>query len=275
MSVLALALKRLEELSHGTVPKECPNGTPPAQRDLNCPNGTSLSTVPAGHLRDSGTNGTVGTVGTPGTLGTADRRSVALPASLRERVQQLNSYPCPEGFSPERWERLRESAVRFAAEWADKALSLGWTHDEIFAVGAPFANVSRRGVAWLIADSTATAVTADAITLRRTSGSVTRIYREIDRELRGAIAFLEAELANGPRNAVDLDDKAEGVGITREALARARARLGVVTRQPPGCPRTWRLPKAGSPIYDLPNRPRPGSRFARGYCSARRERQAP
>ncbi len=48
MSVLALALKRLEELSHGTVPKECPNGTPPAQPDLKCPNGDVPKHCPSG-----------------------------------------------------------------------------------------------------------------------------------------------------------------------------------------------------------------------------------
>jgi len=67
--------------------------------------------------------------------------------------------------------------------------------------------------------------------------------RESERELKNALAFLAAELADGPRNAVDLDDLAAGVGISREDLARARARLGVITRQPPGCPRTWRMPK--------------------------------
>jgi hypothetical protein len=56
-------------------------------------------------------------------------------------------------------------------------MRLGWTFDELFAFAEPFANVSRQGAAWFVGDSTVTAVTADAITLRRTSGSVTRIYR--------------------------------------------------------------------------------------------------
>ena len=116
-------------------------------------------------MRDSGTLGTAGTFGTAGTL---DRR-VAISAA---------SYPCPEGFSPERWERLREGATRFAAEWADKALSLGWSEDDLFVVAQPFANVSLQGAAWFVGNSTVTAVTGDAITLRTTSGSVSRIYRE-------------------------------------------------------------------------------------------------
>jgi hypothetical protein len=128
-----------------------------------------LSTVPVGHLRDSGTFRTAGT---------PDRCSVAIPESVEKRVEELSSYHCPEGFPPERWGRLRAGALRFAAEWGDKALSLGWTDDELFGVVEPFANVSRQGAAWFVGDSTVTAVTADAITLRRTSGSVTRIYRD-------------------------------------------------------------------------------------------------
>ena len=68
---------------------------------------------------------------------------------------------------------------------------------------------------------------------------------DADQELDAARAFLETELANGPRNAVDIEARADREGVTSAALARARSRLGVITRQPPGCPRTWRLPKAG------------------------------
>lgn len=72
--MLALALKRLA-LSQGTVPKHCPNGTHQngtAINALNRPNGTSLSTVPTGHVQDGGTLGTVGPDRTVGTSGTSD-----------------------------------------------------------------------------------------------------------------------------------------------------------------------------------------------------------
>jgi hypothetical protein len=69
VSVLALALKRIE-LSHGTVPKDCPNGTLAAPDGEDCPNGTSLRAVPTGHPRGSGTPGTFRTPGTFGTGGT-------------------------------------------------------------------------------------------------------------------------------------------------------------------------------------------------------------
>jgi hypothetical protein len=69
-------------------------------------------------------------------------------------------------------------------------------------------------------------------------------YHDGDNELKEAVAFLKAELADSPQNAVAVDAKAAGLGISVATLARARARLGVITRQPPGCPRIWRMPKA-------------------------------
>jgi hypothetical protein len=67
---------------------------------------------------------------------------------------------------------------RFAHEWAAKAASLGWTFEELFALRDPFANLSLQGAAWFIGDSTVTAVTAEAITLRTDSGSTQRAYRK-------------------------------------------------------------------------------------------------
>jgi hypothetical protein len=96
------------------------------------------------------------------------------------RASDIRSRACPEAFSPERWERLREGVARFAAEWADKAMSLGWSIDELFAVAEPFASVALQGAAWFVGDSTVTAVTADAITLRTVNGATQRIYRKRD-----------------------------------------------------------------------------------------------
>jgi ParB-like chromosome segregation protein Spo0J len=54
--------------------------------------------------------------------------------------------------------------------------------------------------------------------------------------------FLRSELANGPRNSFDVEANAASLGLTREDLAQARNKLGVDSRQLPGCPRKWRLP---------------------------------
>ncbi len=56
-------------------------------------------------------------------------------------------------------------------------MSLGWTFGELFDFVEPFANVSLQGAVWFVGDSTVTAVTADAITLRTGGGATQRIYR--------------------------------------------------------------------------------------------------
>jgi hypothetical protein len=93
------------------------------------------------------------------------------------RIGRLISRPCPDGFARQRWVALCNGAERFARQWAEKALSLGWTFEELFALRDPLANVSLQGAAWFIGDSTVTAVTVDAITLRTASGATQRLYR--------------------------------------------------------------------------------------------------
>lgn len=57
-------------------------------------------------------------------------------------------------------------------------MSLGWSLEDLFALREPFANVSLQGAAWLVGDSTVTAVTAAAVTLRTDGGATQRIYRK-------------------------------------------------------------------------------------------------
>lgn len=71
-----------------------------------------------------------------------------------------------------------EESKQFAQQWSAKARSLGWTFDELFALREPRANVSLQGAAWFVGDSTVTAVTADAITLRTQGGATQRVYRK-------------------------------------------------------------------------------------------------
>ena len=47
------------------------------------------------------------------------------PADWGERIEALRFVPCPDGFSPERWERLQQAAVQFAQQWAAQAMRLG------------------------------------------------------------------------------------------------------------------------------------------------------
>ena len=73
--------------------------------------------------------------------------------------------------------RLQEGAARFAEQWGGRAMALGWTEAELFAVAEPFARVDIQGAAWFIGGSQVAAVTADAITLRTGSGALLRLYR--------------------------------------------------------------------------------------------------
>jgi hypothetical protein len=73
---------------------------------------------------------------------------------------------------------MRDGAERFAQQWGAKTVGLGWTFDELFVLVEPFANVSLQGAAWFVGDSSITAVTADAITLRTEGGATQRIYRK-------------------------------------------------------------------------------------------------
>lgn len=145
MSVLALALKRIA-LSHGTVPKDCPNGTrPPDATAGRLPDvqshGTVPGAVPTGHEREGGTNGTLGTVGTIGTSETndaieeraglaADRvPTVYLDAWARQNCQK------PASVAETEWQLALDDGGRFLDAWGRDAATLGWTPDALFDVG--------------------------------------------------------------------------------------------------------------------------------------------
>jgi hypothetical protein len=100
------------------------------------------------------------------------------PDDWRERLREVLSIPCPEDMPTERWACACRGVEQFARGWAAIAMRLGWTFEELFGLTEPFANVSLQGAAWFVGDSTVTAVTADAITLRTERGATQRIYRK-------------------------------------------------------------------------------------------------
>jgi hypothetical protein len=100
------------------------------------------------------------------------------PDEWRERLRGVLSAPCLNNIPGERWASARGGVQQFAQVWATKAIRLGWTFDELFALVEPFANVSLQGGAWFVGDSTVTTVTADAITLRTEGGAIQRIHRK-------------------------------------------------------------------------------------------------
>ena len=110
-------------------------------------------------------------------ISASERENHVFAPALAARIDALRSLACPTDFSPERFERMRQGAVRFAAEVAAEALRLGWTHDQLFAFAEPFARLDLQGAAWFIGDAIITGITADAITIRSATGATKRIYR--------------------------------------------------------------------------------------------------
>jgi hypothetical protein len=100
------------------------------------------------------------------------------PDDWRERLREVLSIPCPEDMPTERWACACRGVEQFGRGWAAIAKRLGWTFEELFGLTEPFANISLQGAAWFVGDSTVTAVTVDAITLRTERGAAHRIYRK-------------------------------------------------------------------------------------------------
>jgi hypothetical protein len=107
------------------------------------------------------------------------RRSIAISRmNVASVFAKFFRYRAPTACPPNRWVSACGGIEQFARGWAAKAMSLGWTFEELFARAAPFANASLQGAAWFVGDLTVTAVTADAITLRTEGGATQRIYRK-------------------------------------------------------------------------------------------------
>jgi hypothetical protein len=122
--------------------------------------GATIAALPQGEPKQSGVAG------------------VAASPAWRFRLHELPTAPCPHGFPPQRWPVMRDGAERFAQQWGGKAMGLGWAFGELFDLAEPFANVSLQGAAWFVGESTVTAITADAITLRTEGGATQRIHRK-------------------------------------------------------------------------------------------------
>jgi hypothetical protein len=72
---------------------------------------------------------------------------------------------------------IRGLRVFIATGGADKALGLGWSHDELFAVPPLWANAAACGAGLLIGDREVVAVTAEAIRIKTASGATLSLYR--------------------------------------------------------------------------------------------------
>ena len=95
----------------------------------------------------------------------------------RHFANEVASRACPPDMAPDRFERARLGAQRFAMNWAEIAMSKGWASDELFYCPEPFANLSAIGAAWRVNDAIVLAVETDAILIQTPTGSRHRIYR--------------------------------------------------------------------------------------------------
>ena len=130
MSVLALALKRLA-LSQGTVPKDCPNGTP-------------ATTASTGHEGTRGTAGTLDAIEERAALA-ADR----VPSVYLDGWSRLN-HQKPFSVSEGAWRQALDDGGHFLDRWGRDAAARHWTPGELFDVTA--------GLVWRLAGSSVEAL---------------------------------------------------------------------------------------------------------------------
>jgi hypothetical protein len=95
----------------------------------------------------------------------------------RHFANEVASRACPPDVAPDRFERARLGAQRFAMNWAAIAMSKGWASDELFNCPEPFTNLSAMGAAWCVNDAAVLAIETDAILIQTPTGSRRRIYR--------------------------------------------------------------------------------------------------
>ena len=111
-----------------------------------------------------------------------NKRGIVDLLMLRDKLEPewlvtLLARPKPESDEPWRWNMRCNGVRRFVAGgWDKSAADLGWTHDELFALGTSRVH----GAAWFILDDRVQFVTADQIMVYTKSGLAQPIYKGID-----------------------------------------------------------------------------------------------
>ncbi|MGN8119955.1 hypothetical protein [Labrys sp. 22185] len=75
-----------------------------------------------------------------------------------ELAQLMRENPT---IDPRRWERAKQDAVEFLADWGEQAAELGWTAQELFGLHpvAPLTRYDAMGLVWLLNGKEVTAIT--------------------------------------------------------------------------------------------------------------------
>jgi hypothetical protein len=103
---------------------------------------------------------------------------------------------CPDFIEAERWQQAIEDGRRFLAAWGELAEALGWTAQELFGLHQvpaephpSFRRLARydsTGLIWLLNGRAVVKMTANAATIRTTSGGVV-VYRKDNKPALGPL----------------------------------------------------------------------------------------
>ncbi len=91
----------------------------------------------------------------------------------------LSSMTAPDGFSPERWQRIVDAAGAFLDRWASKASECGWSDLDVFGCDRdrPDARFDCMGVVLLLDRMEVVEIDADGADLRSPAGAMLRYRR--------------------------------------------------------------------------------------------------
>lgn len=124
--------------------------------------------------------GTTGTSGTSLFAGGEDQcEQGGSPPKWHAILADLERQSCPDWLSPDRWNEMLSDAENFLSRWGAAAHSLGWTALDLFGVHplAPASRFDVMGLLLVTQGGTVVVLTADAATLRRTTGATLSYQR--------------------------------------------------------------------------------------------------
>jgi hypothetical protein len=104
-----------------------------------------------------------------------------LPRSWAEPFARILCGEPPGDFSPGHWQAVVDGGLRFADQWAAKALAMGWRPEDVFGLHAnsPAARRDCKGLAWLLGDGERiVGIDANGADIAMPSGSRQRFYRQ-------------------------------------------------------------------------------------------------
>jgi hypothetical protein len=111
----------------------------------------------------------------------AIERAGGVPADVADGLDLLERSPPLWPVERATWVAVVASVAAFADHWDVQARGAGWSPIELYGLhrAAPYANLSAMGAAFVLArsDSSAIAVSADAIVTLSRLGAMMRLYR--------------------------------------------------------------------------------------------------